>query len=341
MALLNKDTLQYWARHLSVTEINIIKDISDTFKRLVWEQKDFWLWMFEYNVTANEGRLMEIRKKDVIELSSLYLDLHNTWSLDYIVSYGYEKLMLTKVVGRLDAGELLYINEHIITASKIGFTHVVDILIQLCYKYERKIKWYDIMITAIQHNHIDIVMLLLQYDIEGQLTPSELQTLWNVCLEITAHYGYVDMLNLVLTKGTTNFGTAIEAAISENHLDIVKILLPKCLNDLQSILSTALTSGSLDVVKYLVSVQTEPINWNHSLLNVSKNICLDKVQYVIDNLLKAPELISTSDVIEATYEAISSRDVEMAELIITSFTSVCKNIDWNFINGYMNKILSK
>jgi len=133
-----------------------------------------------------------------------------------------------------------------------------------------RLNYNEAMIIAAKNGHIDIVKLMLE---KGT-------TNYNEAMIIAAKNGHIDIVKLMLEKGTTNYNEAMINAAKNGHIDIVKLMLEKGAKNYDWTMINAAKNGHIDIVKLLLEYGATDYDW--TMINAAGNGHIDIVKLMLE-----------------------------------------------------------
>jgi Ankyrin repeats (3 copies) len=97
------------------------------------------------------------------------------------------------------------------------------------------------MVSAARGGHMEIVNLMIE---KGA-------TDFDKAMNYAAYGGHIEIVKLMIKKGATDFDWAVRNAALGGHMEIVKLMIEKGATDFSRIIINAAEGGHMDIVEYL------------------------------------------------------------------------------------------
>jgi hypothetical protein len=89
----------------------------------------------------------------------------------------------------------------------------------------------------------------------------------------------MDIIQLMISHGATNFNVAIVYAASRGHMDIVQLMISKGATNFNNVMVNAAQYGHMDIVQLMICKGA--INFNGAMVNAAQGGHMDIVQFMI------------------------------------------------------------
>jgi ankyrin repeat protein len=116
----------------------------------------------------------------------------------------------------------------------------------------------DEMWYAALSGYMDIVQLMI----------SKGATVFNTAMISAASSGHMNIVQLMISKGATNFNSAMASAAEGGHMDIIQLMISKGATDFNWAMYYAAEGGHIDIVKLMISKGATDFN----IANISSHI---------------------------------------------------------------------
>jgi hypothetical protein len=147
--------------------------------------------------------------------------------------------------------------------------------------------------TRLLHDHLPHALADIA---EGYLLPKDMKFTWSIieaghyelCMEVkhvneglayACRYGHMDIVQLMIAKGASNWNHGLSNACHSGHMDIVQLMIAKGTSNWNRGLTFACYDGHMDIVQLMIDKGAS--NWNSGLSSACANSHMDIVQLMI------------------------------------------------------------
>jgi Ankyrin repeats (3 copies) len=106
------------------------------------------------------------------------------------------------------------------------------------------------------------------------------KNIYNTSMDEAAYGGHMEIVKLMIEKGSTDFNWAMGFASEAGHMEIVKLMIEKGATDFNTAMEYAAGGGNMEIVKLMIEKGATNFNW--AMKNAANGGHMEIVKLMID-----------------------------------------------------------